>query len=335
MGKVMIGVLMMAVFALAGPAGCSREDNLDASKKEEKTTVAVTPWPGSAAVYVAEEKGYFRDEGLDVDLHSYISGHLGLAAVLSGKADLATVGDTPISRAVVEGEPVAVVGTICEINRAILIVARRDRGISSPEDLKGKKIGVVAGTTADFFLHLFLAASYISPWEVWIINLETDQVVDALVKGEIDAVSTWSPHTTAAGEKLGDNGIILEDPSIYKMTWNLTATKDFAVKHRERIQRVLRAIIRANRFIVEQPGEARAITSMEIDTDRHAFDKEWEDFRFTATLDQSLLLNLEDQARWMIREEIGDGGGLPSLIDFIDVDSLKAVQPAAVGIIGR
>ncbi len=335
MRRAMIGVMMMAVFALAGPAGCSREDDRDTSKREESITVAVTPWPGSAAVYIAAEKGYFRDEGLDVDLHSYVSGHLGLAAVLSGKADLATVGDTPISRAIVEGQPVAVVGTLCEINRAILIVARRDRGISSPDDLRGKKIGVVAGTTADFFLHLFLAASYINPWEAWIIHLQTDQVVDALVRGEIDAVSTWFPHTLAAMERLGDTGIILDDPSIYKMTWNLTSTRDFAGKHGERIQRVLRAFIRANRFIVEQPGEARTITSTAVHTAGHAFDKEWEDFRFTVTLDQSLLLNLEDQARWMIREEIGDARGLPSVIDFIHVDSLKAVQPEAVGIIGR
>jgi ABC-type nitrate/sulfonate/bicarbonate transport system substrate-binding protein len=95
--------------------GCGPKEEKSAPKQLEKIAIAVTPWPASSPIYVAHEKGYFRDEGLDVILHSYISGHLGLDAVLSGKVDLATCGDTPIARAVIDGKPVAVAATISEI----------------------------------------------------------------------------------------------------------------------------------------------------------------------------------------------------------------------------
>ncbi len=70
-----ITLLVVAVLALTGIIGCIVEP-----KPVEEIAIAVTPWPASAALYVAREKGYFRDERLDVALHSYISGHLGLVA---------------------------------------------------------------------------------------------------------------------------------------------------------------------------------------------------------------------------------------------------------------
>jgi len=335
MSKMITAFLIAVAFVLPGALGCDRESKQEASKKDEKIIIAVTPWAASAALFIAREKGYFQDEGIDADFHSYISGHLGLDAVLSGKADLATAGDTPIARAAVAGKPVVVIATLCEINRAVLVVARKDRGISSPADLRGKKVGVVAGTTADFFLHILLTTSYINPKDVGIVNLATDQVIDALVSGEVDAVSTWSPHTIAARDKLGDNGVVIEDPSIYKMTWNIMSTKEVAGANPERIRRVLRAIVRANEFIIKHPGEARAVTSKNIGTNSPFFEKEWADYTFIAELDQSLLLNLEDQARWMIKQGVGDDRGTPNLMDFIYTDGLEAVQPEALGFVNK
>jgi NitT/TauT family transport system substrate-binding protein len=290
-------------------------------------------------MYVAHEKGYFRDEGLDATLHSYIPGHLGLDAVLSGKVDIATVGDTPIARAVVDGKPVAVVATISEIGQAIRIIARKDRAISTPNDLKGKKIGVARDTTADFFLHTYLAVAYIDPKDVRVVNVATDKLVDALLKGEVDAVSTWSPFTLVLRDRLGSNAVFLEQPSIYIMTWNIAVTQQFAKNSPERIKKFLRAIVRANRFIREHRDEARTISAKHIGTDSPLYQREWPDYDFTAKLGQSLILNLEDQARWMTKEEVGSARRpsdfMADFMDYIYTDALEAVRPGAVTIAGR
>ncbi len=248
---------------------------------------------------------------------------------------MATAGDTPIARAAIDAKPVAVVATISEINRGILIIARKDRGIATPDGLRGKRIGVVAGTTADFYLHIFLTTSYIDPEDVQIVSLETDKLVEALLTGEVDAVSTWSPHTIVLRDSLGDNAIVFHDPSIYTMTWNVAVTQEFAQDNPERIKKFLRAIIRANDFIREHPDEARAISAKHIGTDSALYDREWQDYRFTAVLDQSLVLNLEDQGRWMAEEEVGGASRPPNFVDFIYAEGLKAVQPEAVRIPGK
>jgi ABC-type nitrate/sulfonate/bicarbonate transport system substrate-binding protein len=334
MGKTIATLFFAAAVIVAGPGGCSREGGEDASGKREKIVMAVTPWPGSASLYVAQEEAYFKNRGLDVTFHSYLSGHQGLDAVLSGQADVATAGDTPIARAAIEGKPVMVIATLCDVDRAIVIVARKDRGISSAKDLVGKKVGVVKGTTADFFLNIFLTTSYIYPGKVRITNLAPDEVVDALVKGEVDAVSTWSPHTIVAARKLGDNAVILDDPAVYRMTWNIITSREFVTRYPERIRKVLAAIVTANEFIDERPGDAQALCLKYMGADGSIAESEWETYGFTATLDESLILNLEDQARWMIKSGAGDGP-IPNFMNFIYTDGLKAVRLEAVGITGN
>lgn len=300
----------------------------------EKITIAVSPWPASAALYVAHEKGFFRDEELDATLLSFVSGHLGLDAVLSGKTDFAAAGDTPIARAAVNGKHPAVVATVSKIDRAILIIARKDRGISAPADLKGKKIGLVAGTTAEFFLHIYLATSLIDPKDVRIVNLETKKVVDALLNGEVDAVSTWAPHTIMLREKLGNNALILHEPGIYMMTWNIVASQDFVKNHPEPVTKFLRAIFRANTFMRDHPDEARAIAAKHIGTNSGLYKDEWKDHDFTAVLDQSLIVNLEDQARWMLKRD-GSGQKTPNFMNFMYTDGLKSIKPESVRIAGK
>ena len=119
----------------------------------------VFPWPGSTSLYVANEKGFFKDEGLDVSFQVYPSGHLALADMLDDKSDLATATETPIARAALNGRPVAVAATIAEISRGIELIARKERGIARVEDLKGKTVGVTRGSNAEFFLHVLLTTS--------------------------------------------------------------------------------------------------------------------------------------------------------------------------------
>jgi sulfonate transport system substrate-binding protein len=207
--------------------------------------------------------------------------------------------------------------------------------VSAPRDLKDKRVGVVAGTTADFFLHIYLITSYIDPKEVKIVNLMTDQVIEALLNGEVDAVSTWIPYTAILRDKLDLNAVILQEPSIYTMIWNVVAAKDFAEKSPERIKKFLLAISKANKFIAEHNTEAREVCSKYIGTKSPLYNREWSDYFFTMKLDQSLLLNLEDQARWMSGKKGAGEVEAHNFLDNINATGLKAAKPDAAGIIGK
>jgi len=238
-------------------------------------------------------------------------------------------------RAALEQKPMAIVASLAEIERAIQIIGRKDRGISRAEDLKGKTIGVIQGTTADFFLHIFLTSAYLGPKDVRVVNLAPGRIVDALLSGEVDAVSTWAPYTTILKEKLGRDSSVLDEPGLYRMTWNLVVRKDLAQRDPECIVRFLHALVKANRYIAEDPAGARNVVSRYLKTDASSLQRVWADCRMTATLAQSLVVNLEDQSRWIIGRGIVRAGRVPNVLDFIYVAALKDVQPGAVSIIKK
>jgi NitT/TauT family transport system substrate-binding protein len=334
-GSFASAALILLVAASAILAGCSSAPPGGPAAAIKKIRIAVTPWPASASLYIAKEKGYFRDEGLEATLTDYPSGHLGLADVIAGKADFAVAADTPVAHAAVYGKPVVVIGRVCEVERPNHIVARKDRGISTAGDLRGKKVGMVAGSSAEFYLHIYLTTSYIHPKSVRLVDLAPDRVVHALLNGEVDAVSTWAPHTTALQDKLGSNGVILHDPGLYNMSWNVVSSRELSTRDPETIVRFLRAVLRADRMIAERPAEAIAITADKCGMDIGAVEREWKNFEFGTQLDQTLILNLEDQSRWMIGKKEDDGGKTPNILDYIYTKGLNSVDPDAVRIVSE
>jgi len=332
-GAGIFAAVLVFLWASAFLSACNQ-----GRKPEEggrKITIAVTPWPASASVYIAREKGYFREEGLDATLQSFSSGHLGLAAVLAGKADFATASETPITRAALDARPFALIATVSSSDRAYRIVARKDRGISTPRDLVGKKVGRVAGTGADFFLDIFLTTSYVDPKGVRIVHLEPDGITPALLRGDVDAVCTWPPSTNALMDRLGGNAAVLSEPGLHCMTWNIVAARSLAQGDPDVIVRFLRAIVRANRLIEEHPGEARSITAKNTGMDLSALEREWDDYHMIAGLDQGLLLLMEDQARWMIARGISAAPRVPNFLAVVSPEGLRTVLPESVVLAGR
>jgi ABC-type nitrate/sulfonate/bicarbonate transport system substrate-binding protein len=143
------------------------------------------------------------------------------------------------------------------------------------------------------------------------------------------------PYSIVLRDKLGSTALVLDAPSINRMTWNISVTREYARNNPERIKRFLRALLKANRYIKENPDETRTISTKYIGSDSPLYEKEWKDYHLTAVLDDSLILTLEDQARWMIKKGLVSSQRTPNLLDFIYTDGLKAVQPEAVSIIGK
>lgn len=59
----------------------------------------------------------------------------------------------------------------------------------------------------------------------------------------------------------------------------------------------------------------------------------WDDFTFELSLNQSFLVNIEDEARWAIRNKLTDKTGVPNYLDYIYIDALESVKPDAVTVI--
>jgi NitT/TauT family transport system substrate-binding protein len=67
--------------------------------------------------------------------------------------------------------------------------------------------------------------------------------------------------------------------------------------------------------------------------DRPLLDEIWDSFNFRVTLEQALLVSLENQAAWAAKRKITDARDVPNFLDFIYIDGLSAVKPSAITII--
>ena len=95
----------------------------------------------------------------------------------------------------------------------------------------------------------------------------------------------------------------------------------------------MRALLKAETFVQQHPEESRRLVAEFIKTDKVVLDETWDIFTFRVTLDQALLVDLEDQTRWAMKYRLTARKDMPNYLDFIYVDGLQAVKPEAVRII--
>ena len=329
--RIFVGIAIIVVIGVS-VGGCQEQPE-EYTGPVEKITVAIGTGPVTSLIHIAFVKGYFENEGLDFALQQHQSGKSAFNAVVEGEADLATAAETPIMLAIMRGEKICILATISSTEKNKMIVARKDKGVSIPNDLKGKRIGVSVGTNAEFFMDSFLIMHGISRDEVEVINVESNAIIDTLTSGEVDAVSTWNPHISILQKGLGDNGVTFSGEGIYRETFNIATKQDFANENPETIKKVLRALIKADEFIEENSNEAREIVAGKIKMDRAELNELWKLYNFRVTLDQSLLVTLEAEARWAIKNKLTDATEVPNYLDYIYYDALEEVKPEAVGII--
>lgn len=310
------------------------EDRPPAGPAEAIVLAASLAYPGSALISIAEAKGHFAAEGLQVTLKAYPTGKACLDAALAGEADFTTTADIPVMFASMKDAPVAILASMSTTSGGDYgIVARRDRGIGSPEALKGKRVGVPAGTSAHFFVDGLMLRRRVDASQFKVVNVAPAKMPEALAAGEVDAIGVWEPYLGQVKEALGDKAITFGQPGIYDSPWLLAAHRELAARRPEAARRLLRALIRAERYFAAEPAAAREALAKARNEDLARVEKLISVFRFDVRLAQSLLGGLEDEARWAIRTKIVDRTTVPNYLDYLYLDGLRAVRPERVSVI--
>jgi NitT/TauT family transport system substrate-binding protein len=295
--------------------------------------VAYPSPPLSTLFDIAMAKGYFLEEGLAVTPQAFESGKTALQAVLDGKADLAISADFPVMAAISGGQPISVAAQVATVGNNEAIVASHDRGITEPADLVGKTIGVPFGTASVYFLDSYLSLHGIAHSQVTHKNINASEMSAALAAGTVDAICVWNPWNLQLQQELGDRGVVFTDEIFSGNLACLSGQTAYLTDHPQAIAKFLKALIRAETFAKQNPAESQRIVVEFSQIAPELLADIWPSLDLRVSLDQALLVSLEDQTRWAQTNEIIGGTAVPNYLDYTYFAGLDAVRPESITII--
>jgi len=204
--------------------------------------------------YIAASKGFFREEGLDVELIQ-VSPRLGALAVMNGDVSF-TTSFTSTFRGILQGLPLKLI--LVALKKGIYFLVVRPE-IKDVQDLKGKKLGVatIRGTDQLVAEELLRSKGFNPALLQQIVIGETPLRAQALVAGIVQVVSLSPPHDLVL-QQMGYK-VLAGPPEVGLPASGLFTSDRLLKENPQGVKRTLRALIKANRFITENRQETIAV----------------------------------------------------------------------------
>lgn len=315
--------LAVATLMLAFSAGHAQQTPL-------KMTLFGQPSVNNDAIWMAFEKGFYKDEGLDVTYRLFPSGTTAFQSFQTGQGDIVLTGDLPSVQYFfrVKGD----YRTIAVIERdakGYVVVAGKD--IKNPQDLVGKTVATRVGSTGSWFVSEYLSKNGIDPSKVTVKNLDTQVLPAALCGGEIAAFFIWQPVGSRTLEICPDKAHYLSDATGYiqgylvagaRPEWLATAQgKEIATKW-------LRATMKG-RDVAEKDFKAvAAYAAAKLSLSEKATKEQWDTNTRPIALDKIYYDDFCSLSHWAQSAKATEGK-----IDFHQLtwpEGLKSINPKLV-----
>jgi NitT/TauT family transport system substrate-binding protein len=217
------------------------------------------PLAEQANVYACQEQGFFRDEGLDFENLPGAGGGDALKNILANNADVAFTNLEPVFFALDQGSKLKAVYDIYPQN-VFNVIALKARGITKPQDLKGKKVSVYSKASGTYHnLLVLLRSAGLKESDVEVVASGVNNF-GPLIQGQVDAQATTDTGLfLARSQGLGEVDVqwvrdILNTPSDA-----FVLTEDAFGPKKDLVRRFLRAYRKGTQFAIDQPDKAAEI----------------------------------------------------------------------------
>ncbi|MZP42579.1 ABC transporter substrate-binding protein [Heliobacterium gestii] len=281
--KVIAGAAILAM-TLLGAAGCGAQTQKEPAAKgaaasatgaKTKLNVGYLPAPGDVLFFVAKDKGFFDQEGLDVEMFQFTNSGEGLNAIKSGKLDTGAFGTAAPQTFIAKGTPfVAIAGMQSEGHGIVAKPENVDR-FRTPQGFVGQRVATVRMSTGDAVWRYGLSQAGID-WKTQVTIMELDSpaaVMEAVKKGAADAGNVWAPFTEMAEQQ----GLKVADWSSSYMPGHVccrvVATEDVLKAKRDAFVRFDKALIRAYEFYSQNQDETVNILANYVKIDKELIKK--------------------------------------------------------------
>ncbi|MDP9375611.1 MAG: ABC transporter substrate-binding protein [Chloroflexota bacterium] len=267
-----LGVLLIAALLLAGCGGGSA--NLPKGA-EGRTRVSIVldwyPWANHSGLFLAQSRGYFKQEALEVDIHPPGNPEDILKVVAAGTDQFGISYQPDVLSARAAGVPVKSIAALVQ-HPLNTVMTPRGSGITRPKDLEGKKVGTPGLPSNEAMLRTMLQTDGGSIERVELVNVGFD-LVPALLGRKVDAIiGAYAVHEGVVAELQGQPVDIMrvQDwgvPDYYEL---VLVTNDNMVKQQpEVVRKFVRAASRGYADAIADGGAAlEALATAHKETDR-------------------------------------------------------------------
>lgn len=214
-------------------------------------------WVGYGPFYIARDKGYFEEEGVEVKLQVMENTSLKMGALMAGKIDAvaSTADEFPLYMK--PGSLVKYIFAVDNSKGGDGVVARKE--FETIADLKGKQVAFEEGSVSQFFINALLREAGLTQDDINMVNMTATDAGVAFTANRVDAAVTWEPHlsqgaATSHGKLLVTSaekpGLIVDVVAVTQETWD---------SRRAELEALWRGWNRALAFLQQNPDEAYAI----------------------------------------------------------------------------
>lgn len=296
-------------------------------------TVGLEPNQVNSLILIADEKGYFAENGLAVTLKNYTTGAAAVDGLLAGESDIAMSAEWVFAAQALTQSHIRTFASIDKF-RHVYILGRNDRGIRNASDLKGKTIGLPFKTNAEFYLGRYLNLNGMDMRDVTTVDVRAPELADAMAHGTVDAAIVWQPYVTRITDRV-KTGLAVWPAQSGQAAYQTAVTTDAWLSgQREPSRRFLAALARAETDAAQDPAAVKSLVERRLNYTSSYLDTTWPEHRFELSLDQSLIAALEDEARWKIANHLTNATAVPDFGEYIDTTALEQVRPESVRVFG-
>lgn len=235
MKKLLSLILALSMLCAAG---------LAVAEAAEPVTLNVAYMPNYGSLWAIEaaiQKGYMADENITVNLFEFADGPTIIAAMESGSIDVGYIGQGA-HKLCINGR--ADIFALSHISNGDALIG--GKGITTVEDLKGKRVAYSSGSSSEDILVNSLTKHGMTMDDIQAFDMDASAIVTAMLSGGVDACATWSPNSLKILEEMPDATKLTDNMTFADQTVSLASwicMPKYADDHRDVLVRFTRALL--------------------------------------------------------------------------------------------
>lgn len=296
---VVVALMLMAILFVV-ISGCNNSQS--PTKNITKIPIRLSTYFTAidyAPYVVAKKKGWFKDiAGYEVIHLDPFQSPASVNESFSGnKVDGVFTAEIPTIAGRAAGNDVKI-GWLCATLQSQIVV-RKDVGVASLASLKGKKIALMAGTGPHYGLMRSLKEIGASRNYLEIFNMVPPDARAAFRSGQVDAWAIWPPFVEQ--EVLSGVGKLLPDVRV-PVQIVLCVNGDFARKHRDALNELIKILERSHDWIRKNPEQAQAMLAEDLGLPVEVVKSSWPKIEWDVSLSPAVVEDMQAKANFLKKE---------------------------------